>query len=255
MNALVRVLSLPACCLAKVPGFKPIVRAASTSVGQKIVMAITGLALCGFLITHLAGNLNLYAGEKAFNDYADMLHSFGPLLALAEVGLFAVFAAHLALAVSTTAMNRLARSGSYAMKESKQGLFALPAGGASSWMLVTGLLILVFLIMHIADMKLKLNPLVDYQPAKVSLPDGEERMNEFRVVRQVLTNPVNAVVYFVGIFALGIHLTHGFRSAFQSLGLNHSRWDSFLRVLSLLFGWVIAGGFISLIAWAALSSG
>lgn len=249
MNALVRILGLPACCLSKVPGLGPLVRAAATTVGQKIVMAITGLALCGFLVVHLAGNLNLYAGEEKFNKYAEALHSLGPLLAVAEIGLFAMFAGHLGLAISTTAMNRAARSSRYAVRETKQGVFALPNGGASSWMLVTGCLVLVFLVMHIADMKLKINPLVDYGPALQTV-DGQTTVNSFRAVRRVLSTPVNACVYFVGIFALGIHLTHGFRSAFHSLGLNHPRWDGLLRLVSLLFGWVIAAGFISLIVWA-----
>ncbi len=248
MNALVRILSLPACCLAKVPGLGPLVRAASTSVGQKVVMAITGLALCGFLVAHLAGNLKLFAGEAEFNHYAETLHSLGPLLAIAEIGLFAVFVAHLGLAVSTTAMNRAARGASYEMKESKQEHFALPKGGASNWMLLTGVLVLGFLVMHIADMKLKRNPLVDYGPA-MQTPGDPSVMSEFKVVRQVLSNPPNAIVYFIGIFALGIHLTHGVRSACQSLGINHPRWNSLLKNFSLLFGWVIAGGFISLIAW------
>lgn len=249
MNALVRVLSLPACCLSRVPGIGPLVRAASTTVGQKIVMAITGLALCGFLVAHLAGNLKLYAGEQSFNDYAKMLHSLGPLLAMAEIGLFAVFAGHLGLAISTTAMNRAARRSRYAMKETKQGVFALPQGGASNWMLATGCLVFVFLVMHIADMKLKINPLVDYQPA-IETHGDQVSVNEFLAVRQVLSSPVNAVMYFVGLFALGIHLTHGVRSAFHSLGLNHPRWEPLLKLVSLLFGWLIAAGFISLIAWA-----
>ncbi len=250
MNALTRILSLPAVGLSRIPGLGPLVRACSTSVGQKIVMAITGLSLCGFLVVHLGGNLLLYAGEEKFNAYAHALHSQGALLKVAEVGLFSLFAAHLGLAVSTGAMSRVARSQSYAMKESKQGIFALPAGGASAWMGVTGILIGIFLITHLLDLRLKVNPLVKY-PAPVAASEGQiPELNEFEVVRTVLSSPINAVVYFIGIFALGIHLTHGLRSAFQSLGLNGRRWDSFLKCGSLLFGWVIAAGFISLIFWS-----
>ncbi len=251
MNALVRILSLPALALARVPGFGPLIRACSTSVGQKVVMAITGLALCGFLVMHLLGNLNLFAGEDKFNQYARTLHSLGPLLAAAEVGLFSVFVAHLGLAISTTAMNRSARSSAYELKDSKQSAFVIPAGGASNWMLATGVVIFLFLILHIVDMKLKIDPLVDYSPAVPSEhTDSHEHMNEFKVVRQVLSNPPNAAAYFVALLALGVHLSHGFRSALQSLGVNHRRWNNLLQLVSTLFAWLIAAGFISLIVWA-----
>jgi hypothetical protein len=138
LNALLRILSLPVQLLAKVPGLGPFVKVLSTTVGQKILMALTGLSLCGFLVAHLGGNLKLYAGEQSFNDYAHALHSLGPLLAAAEVGLFATFALHIGLAISTAAMNRIARQKDYAVKETKQGVFILPNGGASSWMMLTG---------------------------------------------------------------------------------------------------------------------
>jgi succinate dehydrogenase / fumarate reductase cytochrome b subunit len=247
LNVLLSLLSLPARWLSKVPGLGPFVAALSTTVGQKFLMAGTGLALCGFLVAHLAGNLKLYAGEQPFNDYAHALHSLGPILAAAETGLFATFALHIGLAMSTAAMNRQARKKDYALKDSKQGIFILP-GGASSWMMVTGLLVLAFLCLHILDMKLKANPGVNYGPAMNAEGVAD---NEFRAVQAVLTTLPNACMYFVGIVALGIHLSHGVRSALQTLGLNHKRWNTLLVLAGYLFAWSIAGGFISLIAWAA----
>jgi succinate dehydrogenase / fumarate reductase cytochrome b subunit len=249
LNALTRLFSLPAIALSRVPGCAPLVRACSTSVGQKILMAVTGLSLCGFLVAHLGGNLLLFAGEAKFNAYAKALHEQAALLAIAETGLFVMFLAHLGLAVSTTAMNRQARKREYEMKESKQGVFALPNGGASSWMLVTGLVIFVFLLMHLADLRLKVNPLVDYTPVYPTAERAEGTANEFKAVRQVLSSPVNVAVYLAGLVALGIHLTHGVRSALQSLGLAQRRWDSLIRLVSILFGWAIAVGFISIVAW------
>ena len=117
-------------------------------------------------------------------------------------------------------------------------------------MVVTGLLVLGFLAMHITDMKLKANPGVDYKPA---LNESGVADNEFRAVKAVLTTPLNAAIYFVGIFALGIHLSHGVRSALQTLGVNHKRWNLLLTLVGYVFAWSIAAGFISLIAWAGLS--
>lgn len=252
MNFVLRLLSLPAQWLSKVPGIGPFVKVLSTSVGQKILMACTGLALCGFLVAHLGGNLKLYAGESEFNEYAHTLHSLGPLLAAAEVGLFATFALHIGLAISTASMNRLARQREYSLKETKQGLFILPAGGASSWMLLTGMFLLVFLVLHITDMKLKANPGVDYSPAFNS---DKVVDNEFKAVRAVLSTPLNAGVYVVCLVALGIHLSHGVRSALQTLGLNHKRWNPLFRLVGLAFAWGISAGFISLIAWAWAAAG
>ena len=247
MNALLRILSLPVQLLSKVPGLGPFVKVLSTTVGQKILMAITGLSLCGFLVAHLGGNLKLYAGAQAFNDYAHALHSLGPLLAAAEVGLFATFALHIGLAISTAAMNRVARHKEYAIKETKQGIFILPGGGASNWMMFTGLLILVFLITHIVDMKLKANPGVDYSAAM----NAEKVIdNEFLAVKSVLSTPLNAAIYLTGLIALGIHLSRGVRSALQTLGINHKKWNLLLKIGGVLFAWGVAIGFMSLVFWA-----
>ena len=247
MSALLRILGLPALFLSKVPGLGSVIRALSTSVGQKLLMATSGLSLVGFLIVHLGGNLQLYAGEEVFNAYAAKLHSLGPLLAIAEIGLFSMFALHIGLAVSTAAMNSTARASSYAVKQTKQGLFVLPSGGASNWMMVTGLLIFVFLVSHILDMKLKKGFGVSYPPAAA---DAGDATNAFQNVKAVLQHPPHAVLYFVCLIALGIHLSHGIRSALQTFGLNHKNWNFILRWTGFLLAWAIAGGFISVVAWA-----
>ena len=246
MDALLRTLSLPAQILSRVPGLGPLVKVCSTTVGQKILMAISGLSLCGFLVAHLAGNLKLYAGEQSFNDYAHALHSLGPLLAAAEIGLFAMFALHIGLAVSTVALNKVARGKDYFIKETKQGVSILP-GGASSWMMVTGLIVLFFLVCHIIDMKLKVGPGVDYTPA---LNAEKIADNEYQAVKAVLSTPSRAFIYIVGLVALGIHLSHGIRSALQTLGINHKRWNSILHWVCIALAWVLAAGFISLVIWA-----
>ncbi len=246
MDALLRVLSIPAQTLSKVPGIGPLVKAYSTSVGQKILMAVSGLSLCGFLVAHLGGNLKLYAGEKAFNDYAHALHSLGPILAAAEVGLFAMFALHIGLAISTGAMNKAARRNAYFMKETKQGMSVVPSG-VSNWMLVTGVVIAFFLVCHIIDMKLKVGPGVDYSAAA---NEKGEVVNEFHAVKSVLSTSSRAFIYIVSLVALGLHLSHGVRSALQTLGIHHKRWNAILQFVSVSFAWAISLGFMSLVVWA-----
>lgn len=247
MNALLRVLSIPALVMSRIPGLSPIIRALSTSVGQKLLMAISGLSLVGFLVVHLGGNLQLFAGEEVFNAYAEKLHSLGPLLGIAETGLFAMFALHIGLAISTSSMNRRARSTAYDRRDSKQGLSVLPAGGASSWMMVTGVLIFIFLTSHILDMKLKIGPGVDYSAA---MDDTGEVVNSFEAVRAVLSHPLHAGLYLVCMVALGIHLSHGISSALQTLGLHHRNWNWIFRVAGVVTAWTIAVGFMSVVLWA-----
>ncbi|MCA9084152.1 MAG: succinate dehydrogenase cytochrome b subunit [Planctomycetaceae bacterium] len=242
MDVICKACCVPAKVLSKVPILGPLVRVYSTSVGQKILMAITGLALCGFLVAHLAGNLLLFAGEEAFNQYAEKLHSMGPLLAAAEIGLFATFALHMLLAVSTTAMSRQARKQEYAVSESKQGIFILPGGGASNWMLGTGIMILVFLILHIVDMKLDLR----------NFASGASK---YAHVKAILHDNIVRVVYALGLIALGIHLSHGFKSALQSLGVNHKRWNVLFALLGIIFAWAVAGGFLAILAWGSAAPG
>lgn len=249
MDALCRICCIPAELLAKVPGLGPIVRMCCTSVGQKVLMALTGLALCGFLVAHLSGNLLLFAGEEQFNAYAEKLHSLGALLKLAEVGLLATFLAHLGLAISTTAMSRRARHKQYTEKETKQGVFAIPGGGASNWMLLTGLGIGAFVVLHLIDLKFEMRPGLDYTAVS---EDGVT--NKFEAVTLVLANPFSLAVYGLALVLLGIHLSHGIRSALQSLGVSHPRWDKLIEIGSLFVAWAIALGFICVLGWVALNS-
>lgn len=246
MNALLRFLSIPAQLLLKVPGLGPFVKVLSTTVGQKSSWQSQGCRSADSLSPIWVAILSCMLVNR-HSTTMHALHSLGPILAAAEVGLFATFALHIGLAISTAAMNQVARHKAYAIKETKQGLFILPSGGAANWMMLTGLLILTFLFTHILDMKLKANPGVDYSAA---MNADKVIDNEFRTVRAVLSTPLNAVIYITGLVALGIHLSHGVRSALQTLGINHKRWNLLLKIGGILFAWSVATGFISLVVWA-----
>jgi len=237
LDIVYKTLGLPAELLSKVPGIGPFVKACCTSVGQKILMAVTGLSLVGFLVVHLGGNFNLFAGEAAFNGYAEKLHSLGPLLAIAETNLFALFALHMGLAVSTRAMSVRARTNSYEKSESKQTGFLLPKGGAANLMFGTGLVLLVYLVVHVLDMKLNVR----------GFESGDSK---YVLVRSVLRDPKTWGFYLIALFALGVHLSHGVSSALQTLGVSHPRWNKLVRPLGVVLAWLIAGGFMSLLVWA-----
>jgi succinate dehydrogenase / fumarate reductase cytochrome b subunit len=193
-----------------------------SSIGKKQIMAITGLGFCGFLAGHLAGNLKIYAGEETFNTYAERLHSLGALLKIAEIGLL-VFAI---LHVSTGAMlvygNFRARPKRYKVKKS--------AGGrsiGSATMPYTGLLLLSFVILH----------LVNFHFADKS------QQAIFQIVAETFSNPGYIAVYIFAMIIAGIHVSHGFWSAFQTIGLNHPEYMPLVRVAGTLFSLIVAAGF------------
>ncbi len=220
-----------------------LLKALSTSVGRKFVMAITGLLLCGFLVAHLGGNLLLWAGDdgKSYNEYAHTLHKNEGLLMIAETGLFALFIAHIVIAFQVSAENRLARKSGYAMKQSKQeGRYSMEPWRPDQWMLVTGIVVLGFIILHLIDFKLELRgsqfyeangkPFEPYDKAKALLSP---------------TNPISLGGYAIGCLFLAFHLSHGVQSAFQTLGFNHPKYTPTVKIAGLLFALTIAGGFAS----------
>lgn len=213
-----------------------LLRLFSSSIGRKLVMGVTGLGLSGFLVVHLAGNLFLYQGKEAFDGYAHKLHE-QEWLPIAEAGLFGLFLLHIVLAFVTTFENRRARTQRYAVTQSKRDDRTFPSGAPpSSWMFVSGALVLGFLILHIIDMKLQLRTDVKYAG------EHEAFLNTFAV----LSNPISRVVYALGTLVLGVHLSHGVSSAFQSLGLTHPKYTPLVKFGGWLFAVVIAAGFCSL---------
>jgi succinate dehydrogenase / fumarate reductase cytochrome b subunit len=216
------------------------VKALSSSIGKKTVMAITGLALCGFLVVHLGGNLLLYVpddGEK-YNAYAHALHAQEILLPIAEIGLLILFVGHIWLALKTKFENDTARPVEYAMRQSKldEGPLAAPA---ASVMFATGIMVLLFLLLHLADFKFEVTHRAEL-----------EGLKPYAKAILILHDPITFVVYIVGSLVLGYHLLHGFQSAFQTLGLNHPKYTPFIKFLSFVFAIIVAVGFGSFPLWA-----
>jgi len=238
-----------------------LLRVLSSTIGQKYVMGATGLLLCGFLVTHLAGNLLVFQGQGAMNAYEAKLHSLGPLLWVAEIGLLVLFLLHIALAVLLTVENRKARGRyGYEKKETKQDVSLLNAA-PRSWMFLSGAVVLLFLLYHLAGMRFGL---MDESPvlADLAIEEGAEdeyaagesatgapALHAYERVVAILRSPVSAVVYVVGILFLGFHLSHGFASAFRSLGLAHPVYTPLIYRLGLVFAVAITVGFASIPVW------
>lgn len=220
---------------------RSVLRLFTSSVGKKQMMALTGLALSGFLVSHLLGNLFILVGPDAFNLYAHKLTS-NPLIYIAEAGLVLLFVSHLVLAFKLTVENKIARGDKYYMKvRTGRG-----ATVSSTSMIYTGIVIFGFLVTHLMHFK--------YGPVYYTTVDGEQMRDIYRVVVDYLANPVYSAWYVVAMITLAFHLGHGFQSAFQSLGFNNPKYTPLIKKLGLLFALVVSAGFSGLSIWGYLQS-
>lgn len=203
-----------------------------SSIGKKIMVAAAGFLLCGFLLTHLAGNLLMFVGGSAFDHYAEALEH-NPLLPVAEIGLAALFVLHIILSLRATLANRAARPEGYQVYKGKG---ARTPG--SRTMAITGILILAFIVVHVATFK------YDVGGLKGQIPGQEESL--FAHVVGWFGNPWYALFYVLAVGGVGLHLSHGVQSALQTFGVSHPRYTPALRKLGLLFAAAIFAGFASL---------
>ena len=196
--------------------------AIGSSVGKKLLMALTGLAFIGFLAAHLAGNFAIYAGKAAFNGYAEKLQSLGPLLYVFRAGLIVFAVVHITTGLVLFLQNRKARPVSYTTYAS--------AGGrtlSSRTMPYTGLIILAFVVFHLFHFTF-----VDKTAATI-----------FDLVTVAFNRPGVTALYAVAMVIVALHVRHGFWSAFQTIGANHPKYMPAVSVLSLAAGWAVAAGF------------
>jgi succinate dehydrogenase / fumarate reductase, cytochrome b subunit len=207
-----------------------------SAVGKKWVMALTGIGIMGYVFAHMVGNLKVYFGAEDFNHYGEFLRELlVPLLPrtwtlwLLRIGLIVAFAFHIHAAYGLTLMNRRARAeGGYISKRDWQA-----ANAASRSMRWTGVVILLFLIWHLADLTWgTVNP--DFVRGDV-----------YRNFVATFERPAVSAIYIVANIALGLHLFHGAWSMFQSLGLNNPRWNSWRRGFAVGFAGVVMIGNLS----------
>ena len=201
-----------------------------SSVVKKQLVGITGLLLCGFLVTHLAGNFLLLVGPEAFNKYGHALTS-NPLIYVAEAGLAALFIAHMGMAIRVTLQNKAARPEGYYMK-TKTGRGST---FASSSMPYTGLILLAFIIFHLQGIKFGAVYNVTY--------DGVVMRDLYKLTFEKFSALPYVAFYVISMFAMGVHVSHGFWSAFQSVGFFHNKYTPAIRKVSIAFALFVGGGF------------
>jgi len=195
-------------------------------------MAVTGLLLFGFVVSHLVGNLQLLQGPDAINGYAKWLHDLGPMLWVARIGLLAVFVLHIVTAIRLTQANKAARPVAYAKPNTVQATMA------SRSMVLSGLSLLVFTVYHLLHFTFGVtNP--EHHALKAQAAEGHD------VYTMVITSfnvPAIAIAYAAFQVVLFLHLCHGIQSMAQTIGLHHARYTPMIRTVSFLVALAVAGG-------------
>ena len=210
-----------------------------SSIGRKQLVAITGLLLCGFLVSHLIGNLLLMVSSDAFNIYAHKLASLGGLLYVIEAFLALVFIVHLGLAMKLNLENMQSR-GKYQQK-TKTGRGTT---FASQTMPYTGVVLLAFLVSHLISLKFG-----TYYEVTI---DGVLMRDLTRTTIEYFKSPVATAWYVFAMITAAIHTSHGFSSAFQSMGWNHGKYFKNVKRLGLIYAIAIGGGFAFVSIWCHL---
>lgn len=200
-------------------------RSASSTIAAKVVMAVTGAILVGFLVTHVAANLSIFGGPEKVNEYAAALRRVPALLWGARGVLVVAAVLHIWSAWRLTRLARASRPVGYARKRNRASTFA------SRTMRLSGVLLLAYIVFHLLHMTTgSVHP--SFEPGNVAanMVSG-------------LQSPGVALFYIVAMGALGLHLAHGVWSAFQSLGVTNPRVHRVRQGLALVLAVGIAGGF------------
>jgi len=193
-----------------------------SSIGKKLMMAITGLVFCAFLTGHLAGNLTIYSGKETFNSYAEHLQSLGTLIRAIELGLVIFALIHIFTGLTLFYQNTAARGGRYVVNKRGGGRTV-----GSATMPYTGVILLVFVIVHLINFTF-----VDKSGTTIA-----------NIVAQTFENPLWVSIYVFAMVVAAVHVSHGFWSAFQTLGANHSKYMPFIMVASIIFSLIVGFGF------------
>ncbi len=198
-------------------------RSLKQSIGKKFVMAVTGLFLILFLFEHIIGNYYLFAGPQAFDKYVGLLESFGYITPILEITLALFFIVHIIYGIWLWLGNNKATPIKYEVNGSKEN-----ASFTSRYAIYLGLLILLFLLIHLYNFWYHYR-VMDYQL--------------YETIKELFANPYYDIFYIFTFIVLGMHIHHGFQSAFQTLGWNHPKYFPFVKKFGTFLAVVFALAF------------
>lgn len=209
----------------------------TSSLGRKLIMSLTGLFLILFLTVHLIGNLQLLMsdGGRAFNEYSAFM-GHHPLIQTISIGNFFFIILHTIQGLLLARANKKAKGSKYAVTPKDNITWA------SKNMALLGTLVLAFILMHLGHFWYQFKfgstsnlVMVDY--------DGVSMIDAYSSVVAVLTQPIWLIAYLIGLAVLAFHLSHGFASAFQTLGLRHKKYTPIIKGIGKLYSILIPLGF------------
>jgi succinate dehydrogenase / fumarate reductase cytochrome b subunit len=208
-----------------------------SSIGKKWLVALTGLVLIGYVIGHMAGNLQIFGPPAAINSYAELLHASPALLWAVRAFLIVCFVLHVVATIKLVIENRAARSERYAMHRHVQSSWA------ARLMPVSGLVVLAFIVFHILHFTTR-----NIDPQLRPVEHGGVLRSEYdvhtMVIRGFHDHPFVTAFYVVGLFLLCLHLSHGFSSLAQTFGLNTKRTMHPITIGGRVLAWAIFVGYL-----------
>lgn len=210
----------------------------TTSLGRKLIMSVAGLGLVVYLLVHMGINLLviLYDTPETFNIAANFMGT-NKVIKVAEVGLFLMFILHIVYGLIVSYRNKKARPIGYKIKKNSS------SEAFSDYMTHTALIILVFLVIHMADFYVKAKITHDVEPV---IYNGIEYHNIGALVLEKFQMLGYVIFYVISMIFLGFHLLHGFYSAFQTMGLTHKKYSPIIKGTSIVYTLIVTIGFISI---------
>ncbi len=212
-----------------------VVKFAKSSIGAKLLMAVTGLILFGFVLVHMLGNLQVFLGQEAYNRYAHFLKSLPELLWPARLVLLGSVILHIASGLRLAAIDSAARPVNYVGRRYRQ------ASIMSRTMALSGLVVMSFIIYHLLHFTFGVT-----DPTHHSLKDPMGQHDVYAMLIYGFQNVYVAAAYIVSMVLLGLHLSHGASSLFQTLGINHPRYNPAIAKIGPVFATIVVLGNISM---------
>ena len=205
-----------------------------SSIGAKLVMAVSGAGLLLFVIAHLLGNLQVFLGPEALNHYAQKLRAIPGLLWVFRIGLIVLVVLHVVSSIRVTILNRAARPQRYARYKPQEGSIA------SRTLFLSGVLIAVYVAYHLMHFTFR-------SVHKQYVHTGADgHVDVYTMVIESFQNPAIAIPYIVAMVLVALHLSHGIGGFLQTLGLGHPRYSKSLRLLGPVVATLLAIGYISI---------
>ncbi len=209
----------------------------ASSIGKKILVALTGLMLIGFVFGHLVGNLLIFAGQDAINEYGHLLQTalHGAGVWIARIGLLAAVLVHIVATVSLTKQNNAARPDKYGQHK------AQVSSKSSHTMIWSGLTILAFIVYHLMHYTVRVWHGFNDKTYKVMI-DGHEAHNVYKMVIDGFSWSPASIFYLIAMALLCSHLSHGFSSLFQTLGISTDKSEPLFKKAGYAFAGIIFAG-------------